>query len=77
MRVAVLGGGRSGEHDVSLASEAAVREGLAAAGHTALDLTVTREGRWIHDGVELGEVSAAGSGMFQNMPAGPAENPIS
>jgi D-alanine-D-alanine ligase len=60
MRVAVLGGGRSGEHDVSLASAAAVREGLAAAGHTALDLTVTREGRWIHDGVELALTPAAG-----------------
>jgi D-alanine-D-alanine ligase len=60
MRVAVLGGGRSGEHDVSLASAAAVREGLAAAGHTALEVTITREGRWIQDGAELALTPAAG-----------------
>ena len=33
MRVAVLAGGRSSEHDVSLGSAASVREGVAAAGH--------------------------------------------
>ena len=33
MRVAVLGGGRSSEHEVSLASAASVREGLRAGGH--------------------------------------------
>ena len=33
MRVAVLAGGRSSEHDVSLDSAASVREGVAAAGH--------------------------------------------
>src|SRR5205814_1787173 len=38
MRVAVLGGGRSSEHEVSLASAAAVREGLASAGHEPLEV---------------------------------------
>ena len=37
VRVAVLGGGRSSEHEVSLASGAAVRDGLAQAGHEVLD----------------------------------------
>jgi D-alanine-D-alanine ligase len=60
MRVAVLGGGRSGEHDVSLASAAAVREGLESAGHSVLALTITPEGRWIHDGAELALTPAAG-----------------
>ncbi len=50
MRVAVLSGGRSSEHDVSLTSGAAVRGGLAAAGHEVLDVHLTREGPWLFDG---------------------------
>jgi D-alanine-D-alanine ligase len=53
MRVAVLSGGRSSEHEVSLASGAAVRAGLAAAGHDVLDVHLTREGAWLHGGEEL------------------------
>ena len=36
VRVAVLAGGRSSEHEVSLNSAAAVRAGVAAAGHEVL-----------------------------------------
>ena len=50
MRVAVLGGGRSSEHDVSLASAAAVTEGLRLAGHEPVEVTVARDGRWTHAG---------------------------
>jgi D-alanine-D-alanine ligase len=46
VRVAVLSGGRSSEHDVSLASGAAVRDGVAAAGHEVLDVRLSREGAW-------------------------------
>jgi D-alanine-D-alanine ligase len=53
VKVAVLAGGRSGEHEVSLSSGAAVREGIAAAGHQVLAITVERDGRWRHDGEEL------------------------
>ena len=50
MRVAVLGGGRSSEHEISLASAGAVRAGLREAGHEALDVRIGREGRWSHEG---------------------------
>jgi D-alanine-D-alanine ligase len=53
VRVAVLAGGRSSEHEVSLASAAAVREGLAAAGHTPLAVTLERSGAWVYDGEPL------------------------
>ncbi|MCW3009734.1 MAG: D-alanine--D-alanine ligase [Solirubrobacterales bacterium] len=53
MRVAVLAGGRSSEHDVSLASAAAVRDGLAAAGHEVVAIDLARDGTWWHDGEEL------------------------
>ena len=50
MRVAVLAGGRSSEHDVSLHSAASVREGVAAAGHEVLAVTIERGGEWVFDG---------------------------
>ena len=40
MKVAVLAGGRSSEHDVSLHSAAAVHVGVAAAGHEVLPVTI-------------------------------------
>jgi D-alanine-D-alanine ligase len=49
-RVAVLGGGRSSEHEVSLASAASVRGGLAAAGHEPIPIEVGRDGVWRRDG---------------------------
>jgi D-alanine-D-alanine ligase len=53
VRVAVLAGGRSSEHEVSLSSAAFVREACAAAGHEVLGVTVSRAGGWLHDGEEL------------------------
>jgi D-alanine-D-alanine ligase len=50
MRVAVLAGGRSSEHDVSLASGAAVRDALQRAGHDTLAVEIARDGRWRCDG---------------------------
>lgn len=47
MRVVVLHGGRSSEHDVSLRSGAAVAEGLRAAGHDVVTLVLERDGRWV------------------------------
>jgi D-alanine-D-alanine ligase len=53
VRVAVLAGGRSSEHDVSLASGASVRDGLAEAGHEVLDVRLERDGSWRHEGAEI------------------------
>lgn len=46
MKVAVLSGGRSSEHDVSLRSGAAVARGLREAGHEAIEVTIGRDGAW-------------------------------
>lgn len=46
VRVAVLGGGRSSEHEVSLASAASVAAGLRVAGHDVQEVTITRDGVW-------------------------------
>ncbi|MBV8221366.1 MAG: hypothetical protein JO325_23105, partial [Solirubrobacterales bacterium] len=50
VRVAVLGGGRSSEHEVSLASAASVRAGLEVAGHVPIAIEVGRDGVWRRDG---------------------------
>jgi D-alanine-D-alanine ligase len=60
MRVAVLGGGRSSEHDVSLASAESVRAGLAEGGHEAIDVRIERDGRWTRDGQPLALEPASG-----------------
>ena len=53
VRVVVLGGGRSSEHDVSLRSSAAVADGLRAAGHDVVASTIARVGAWPHDDAAL------------------------
>jgi D-alanine-D-alanine ligase len=53
VRVAVLAGGRSSEHEVSLNSAASVRRGIADAGHEVLPVTVERSGAWTHAGETL------------------------
>lgn len=62
MRVAVLGGGRSSEHDVSLRSAEAVAGGLEQAGHEPLRVTISRAGAWSCEGgsIEL----APGGGLL-------------
>jgi D-alanine-D-alanine ligase len=46
VRVAVLAGGRSSEHDVSLRSGASVARGLEQAGHEVVAVTIGRSGEW-------------------------------
>jgi D-alanine-D-alanine ligase len=53
LRVAVLGGGRSSEHEVSLASAASVSEGLREAGHEPVDVRIDRDGGWSCGGETL------------------------
>ncbi len=59
MRVAVLSGGRSSEHEVSLSSGASVADGLREAGHEVIAILIERGGRWLLDGAEV-ELRAAG-----------------
>jgi D-alanine-D-alanine ligase len=60
MRVAVLSGGRSSEHEISLRSGEAVARGLEAAGHEVLRITIAKRGTWSHEGSELSLVPGEG-----------------
>lgn len=50
MRVAVLSGGRSSEHEISLLSGEAVAEGLEAAGHEVIRIQIEKSGLWVSGG---------------------------
>lgn len=45
-RVAVIAGGRSGEHEVSLRSARTITEALQTAGFEVIPYLITKEGRW-------------------------------
>lgn len=63
LRVGVLFGGRSGEHEVSLNSARNVMEALTKAGHTVVPIGITPQGHWLTNDNPLalltGEVEAA------------------
>ena len=58
LRVGVLFGGRSGEHEVSLESARAVMAALERAGHEVVPIGITREGRWLVGGDPLQALSS-------------------
>jgi D-alanine-D-alanine ligase len=62
MRVAVLSGGRSSEHDISLLSGSSVATGLRDAGHEVIPVLLEREGRWTRDGSDV--PLTAGGGLL-------------
>ncbi len=53
LRVGVVFGGRSGEHEISLASAASVLRALDAARCDGIPLGIGRDGRWLVDGDPL------------------------
>src|SRR3954470_3861347 len=70
MRVAVLSGGRSSEHEISLQSGASVADGLRQAGHEVLEVVIGRDGAWRHEDEEL--TLAPGRGLLDVDVAFPA-----
>jgi D-alanine-D-alanine ligase len=60
VRVAVISGGRSSEHEISRRSGDSVAEGLRSAGHEVVEVLIERDGRWLADGKEVA-LRAAGA----------------
>jgi D-alanine-D-alanine ligase len=58
LRVGVVFGGRSGEHEVSLASAASVIAALEELGHTVVPIGIARNGRWVVGGDPLRALAA-------------------
>jgi D-alanine-D-alanine ligase len=68
LRVVVLGGGRSSEHEVSLASARSITAGLKEAGHDPVYVEIGRDGVWRRDGrvvaLEVGAGVEGGDVVF-------------
>ncbi|WFU03449.1 D-alanine--D-alanine ligase [Rhizobium sp. CB3171] len=62
LRIAVLFGGRSAEHDVSVLSATNVMRALQPAKYDAVPIFVTREGKWLLSTFEDGKLSTPESG---------------
>jgi D-alanine-D-alanine ligase len=60
MRVAVLSGGTSSEHEISVNSGASVAKGLREAGHEAIEIRIERDGRWLDAGEAVSIEPAGG-----------------
>jgi D-alanine-D-alanine ligase len=60
VQVAVISGGRSSEHEISLNSGASVAEGVKAAGHEVVTVLIERDGRWLCEGEPVSLQPAGG-----------------
>ncbi|MHB0868261.1 MAG: D-alanine--D-alanine ligase family protein [Chloroflexota bacterium] len=58
LRVAVIFGGRSGEHEVSLASATSIMQNLDPARYEVIPIGITKEGSWLLEGDPLKELKA-------------------
>jgi D-alanine-D-alanine ligase len=74
LRVGVLFGGRSGEHEVSLASAASVLAAMDRLRYEPVPIGITREGRWLVGGDPLVALSAEASRLA--LAEGSAEAPV-
>ncbi len=80
-RVMVIFGGRSREHDVSLASARAIMEALEESGrHDVVPAGITREGQWLPSGDPMRELEsrskqlASASGSLESSPPATVED---
>jgi D-alanine-D-alanine ligase len=71
IRVGVLFGGQSGEHEVSLVSARAVMDGLDRAKYDVVPIGITKQGRWIAGGDALPALEAMADP--KKLPGGPPE----
>jgi len=65
IRVGVIFGGRSGEHEVSLASARSVMSAMDKEKYEIVPVGITKEGRWIASGDPLMALEAGDAGVSQ------------
>jgi D-alanine-D-alanine ligase len=74
LRVGVIFGGRSGEHEVSLAGAASVIAAMDRTRYEPVPIGITREGRWLAGGDPLRAL--AGEAARRALTAGEADAPV-
>ncbi len=65
MRVGVIFGGRSGEHEVSLASARSVMDAIDGERYEIVPIGITKEGRWIASGDPMKALAAGDASASQ------------
>ena len=65
MKVALIFGGRSSEHDVSVVSARSVAGALGDGGHEVVPMAVDRQGLWATDAESLRALKGSGDQTFQ------------
>ncbi|MCM2322189.1 MAG: D-alanine--D-alanine ligase [Oligoflexia bacterium] len=75
LKVAVLYGGRSGEHEVSLRSAASVIRNLDPSRYEVIPVGIDKDGRWLLNDVSLIEKGAQALPIFKNHPVVLPPNP--
>jgi D-alanine-D-alanine ligase len=72
LRIGVLFGGQSGEHEVSIVSARAVMNGLDPDKYDVVPIGITKEGRWLTGGDPMAALTAAADPKL--LPTSAAEN---
>jgi len=67
-RVAVLYGGRSGEHEISLQSAASVIRNLDPAKYEVIPIAIDKDGRWHYNDLSLIDANAKSLPVFKDAP---------
>src|SRR5271165_1335913 len=75
LRVGILFGGRSGEHEISLLSAASVFKAIDKSKYEVVPIGITKEGRWVTaaDAARLLQGKAAGDAGATHLRAGNPE----
>src|SRR5487761_1176582 len=74
LRVGILFGGRSGEHEVSLLSAASVVQAIDHNKYEVQLIGITKEGRWLTSGDAANLLPAVSAGAPQHLRAGDPES---
>ncbi|MCM2277299.1 MAG: D-alanine--D-alanine ligase [Oligoflexia bacterium] len=76
LKIAVLYGGRSGEHEVSLRSAASVIRNLDPSRFEVIPIGIDKDGRWLLNDVSLIEKGAQALPIFKDHPVVLPPNPV-
>ena len=75
LRVAVLAGGRSSEHEISLASARSVLESLDTEQYDVVTVAIGRDGRWELGSGSLAELERVGRSAVETLPVPTSQVP--
>src|SRR5690348_7813513 len=73
LRVGILFGGRSGEHEVSLLSAASILQAIDRDRFDVIPIGITKEGRWLASGDARGLLEGSNSAIARRLRAGDPE----